>query len=285
MLQSRFVAGSVYHRLKLPASATSALCPGPDILLRGEGAGDPALLLGIGGGVGGLMAPGGGRLGVKSVIDDGRDNVSVASSNRGAVTTGVSVQEDQLLQKLHANVLLQQQRPPAALQREAVAADDLKNAGGSDAQISSIPPATGHAVASSKVVSWLQASEAAFAEERAMFMQNTAVAPAAHSAVDDDDGPNRTAPETSVKQPVLRRNAGNGSSNNNNSVPTMSACRIDFERIEMAGGGSLTQPVLLAALRASGTGSMKQVNPSTRTPQSRGFEAIRSTISNVFCSC
>lgn len=266
-LQSRFVAGSVYHRLKLPASASSALCPGPDILLRGEG-GDAALLLGIGGGAGGLTASGGARAGVKSAAEDGRDTMSVASSIRNSGNVRGSVNEEQQFQKLHPNVLLQQLRVPAVFGDETSAADEFMLADVSGTGIASIssgaePVASSSAaIISNKVASWLQASEAAFAEERAVFMQDTA-AVVAHSAADDNDGLDCMSAEVLVKQPGLHRISGDGK--RGNSVSTLSACRIDFERIEMAGGGTLTQPMLLAALRASGTGSMKQVNPSALT--------------------
>lgn len=253
-------------------SASSALCPGPDILLRGEGGADAALLLGIGGGLGGLMASAGGRAGPKTQSEEVRDNASVTSSARGAGTFVGPSHEQQLLQKLHANVLQQQQRAPAASRMDALVADDVKIAAGLSAEVSSNLPATLPVAASSavgissKVVSWLQASEAAFAEERAMFMQDSTDVVQAHSASDDGNDVNGMAVEVVAKQSVPHRNAGNRSSSKN-SIAILSACRIDFERIEMAGGGSLAQPVILAALRASGTGSMKQVNSLTMTPQ------------------
>jgi hypothetical protein len=213
-----------------------------------------------------LIASEGGRAAVKSAVEVGRDNMSSASSNRGVGIVGWSEHEEQLQQKLHSSVALQKQRAPEALRMGILANDDAKSAVGSSADISSISTAKVPILASStagvsnKVVSWLQASEAAFAEERAMFMQDAADTSPAVSAGAHDDGVNSVVPDLLVEPHAPRRNAGNGSSSTS-SFPTLSACQIDFERIEMAGSGSLTQPVLLAALRASGTGSMKQVSP------------------------
>ena len=131
-------------------SASSALCPGPDILLRGEGGADAALLLGIGGGLGGLMASAGGRAGPKTQSEEVRDNASVASSTRGAGTFVGPSHEQQLLQKLHANVLQQQQRAPA-VSRMVLVADDVKNAAGLSAEVSPNLPATLPVAASSAV--------------------------------------------------------------------------------------------------------------------------------------
>lgn len=252
----------MFHRLKLTASASAPLCPGPDVLLRGEG-GDPALLLGIGGGVGGLMATASGRQGGKGTRDVSRDDVSVASSSRDFGSAGVPVHEQQLLHKLHTNIL-QQQRPAAAVHVGMSAAknDDSDRGGpGVDvtlrAQATSAGGLSSTAGSSSKVVSWLQASEAAFAEERALFMQNKTTA--SDDDDDDDDDNEAVTNKSEATLPLPRQNGGNSSRSSSDSVAILGACRVEFERIEMAGGGSLAQPTLLAALRASGTGSMKQV--------------------------
>ncbi len=258
----------MFHRLKLAASASAPLCPGPDVLLRGEG-GDPALLLGIGGGVGGLMANASGRQAAKGTRDVSRDDVSVASSSRDFGTAGVPAHEQQLLHKLQTNIL-QQQRPAAAVHMGMSAANDDHDRGvlgvdiTSRAQATSAGGSSSTAGSSSKVFSWLQASEAAFAEERAMFMQNKTTA--SDDDDDDDDDNEAVTNKSEATLPLPRQNSGNSSRSSSDSVAILGACRVEFERIEMAGGGSLTQPTLLAALRASGTGSMKQVK--MRSPNS-----------------
>jgi hypothetical protein len=277
-LQSRFVAGSVYHRLKLPAQASAPLCPGPDVLLRGEGA-DQASLLGIGGGVGGLMVAAGS---LRGAGDGAKDDASVASSSRVAGAAGVHAHEQQLLQKLHTNVL-EQQYAPRAFRTGTSAADDGNDANRLDVEVSSRGPtiaavaSSSAAGSSSKVVSWLQASEAAFAEERAAFMHSTV---AAASDDDDNDEEVEIGAEIAASQPVLRNKI---SHSKNGSSSVVGACRVDFERIEMAGGGSLTQPMLLAALRASGTGSMKQVKPFMHN--SRALDSPALTRAIAACSC
>jgi hypothetical protein len=175
----------------------------------------------------------------------------------------VQTHEQQLLQKLHANVL-EQQHAPRVFRTETLAANDGNAASGLGADVSSreaaiaVVASSSAAGSSSKVVSWLQASEAAFAEERAAFMQSTV------AAASDDDGNDEEVEiiaKNAASQPVNRNKLSNSKSGSN-SVAILGECRVDFERIEMAGGGSLAQPMLLAALRATGTGSMKQVKPT-----------------------
>ena len=259
ILQSRFVAGSVCHRLKLPASASDPLCPGPDILLRGVDEVDPAILLGIGGGVGGLMATSGGRLGVKGAGDGVRDDLSVASSIKESTYSKGPLYQEQQLQKSHANLSQQSARDPAVFLKETTVNDDGNERDSLSAEFSSrvfktATVATSSAAGSSKVASWLQASEAAFAEERALFMRDTADASNEPLATADINYGN----SANAVQPLSRIN-GNSSSSSSKPMANMGACLVDFERIEMTGGGSLAQPMILAALRASGTGSMKQV--------------------------
>ncbi len=248
------------HRLKLPAAASDPLCPGPDILLRGVDEVDPALLLGIGGGVGGPMATSGGRFGVKGTGDGVRDDASVASSIRGTSNLKGSLYEEQQLQKSHVN-RSQQLRDAAAFIKETTVNDDgnERETFNVDFSSRSVETATvaisSAAGSSSKVASWLQASEAAFAEERAMFMQGTADVSNQPSTTAGTHYDNSANADALIVQPLSRIH---GNSSSGNPMATLGACRVDFDRIEMAGGGSLSQPMLLAALRAA-TGSMKQV--------------------------
>lgn len=263
VLQSRFVAGSVCHRLKLPASASDPLCPGPDILLRGVDEDDPAILLGIGGGVGGLMAASGGRLAVKGAGNGVRDDLSVASSIKETTHSKGLLYQEQQLQKSQANLSQQSAHDHAVFLKETTVNDGGNERESLSAELSSrvlktAPVATSSAAGSSKVASWLQASEAAFAEERALFMRDSADASNEPLASADISYGNSANAEAVIVQPLSRIN-GNSSSSSSKPMANMGACRVDFERIEMTGGGSLAQPMILAALRASGTGSMKQV--------------------------
>lgn len=225
------------------------------------------------------MPAAGGRASVKGTGDGSRDDASVASSSRAAAAAGVFSHEQQLLQKLHGNVLQQQQNTTAAVRMGISDANGGSSGVGLIADVSSRAPAmilgasSPAAASSSKVASWLQASEAAFAEERAIFMQNTT---AAVSSDDDDNGDdvvvNVVAAHTMPRNYIVNRNSSSDHI-------AMGECRVDFERIEMTGGGSLTQPMLLAALRASGTGSMKQVKFSGTQ-----FPKIQLSITQMLCA-
>jgi hypothetical protein len=140
---------------------------------------------------------------------------------------------------LHSNSSLPQQRAHSAESMGKLSVDD-GNLRGDVANISTTAlTASSDAGSSSKVVSWLQASEAAFADERALLMQETAYTTHLHS----DGSVSGVSADAQAQQHAPRRAA---------------ACRIDLERIQMAAGKSLSQPMLLAALR-SPSGSLKQV--------------------------